>query len=137
MKKYKVRPTFECFDLSHIYSSHILIEEGLVDPPYHYGLVMNVPKYNIENLIFLVKRIYPDSYWSVMGIGGKASLDSHFGAVVLGGFIRVGFEDNVYYAKGELAKSNAQLVERAVRISKEAGYELAGSAEVRKLLDLR
>ncbi len=139
MKKYKVRPTFECFDLSHIYSSHLLIKEGLIDPPYHYGLVMNAPagvKYNIENLDFFVKRIFPDSFWTVLGIGGKASLESHFGAIALGGFIRVGFEDNVYYAKGELAKSNAQLVERAVRISKEAGYELTDPADVRKLLNL-
>ncbi len=139
MKKYKVKPTFGCFDLSHIYSSHILIKEGLADPPYHYGFVMNTPggiKYNIENLIYLLKHIHSNSYWTVMGVGGKASLDSNFGAAALGGFIRVGFEDNVYYAKGELAKSNAQLVERAVRISKEAGCELADPADVRKLLDL-
>jgi 3-keto-5-aminohexanoate cleavage enzyme len=140
MKKYKVRPTLECFDLSHVYASHVIINEKLVEPPFHYGLVLNVPggvKYDVETLSFFVNRLPKDSYWTVMGIGGRASLLSHFGALSLGGFMRVGFEDNIYYSKGVLADSNAQLVERAARLAKESGYEIAGPNDVRKLLKLR
>jgi 3-keto-5-aminohexanoate cleavage enzyme len=140
MKEYGVRPTLECFDLSHIYAAEVLIKEGLVEPPFHYGFVMNVPggvKYDVETLDFFVRRIPKASFWTVMGIGGRASLLSHYGALSLNGFIRVGFEDNVYYSKGVLAESNAQLVERAVRIAKEGGYEIAAPADVRELLKIR
>jgi len=140
MKKHRVRPTLECFDLSHVYASHVLIKEGLVEPPYHYGLVLNVPggvKYEPDVLEFFVRKLPAGSFWTVMGIGGKASLMAMHGAIPLGGFIRVGFEDNVYYSKGVLAKSNAQLVERAVRISREAGLDIAQPDDVRKLFKLR
>ncbi|MFA5480158.1 MAG: 3-keto-5-aminohexanoate cleavage protein [Candidatus Muiribacteriota bacterium] len=140
MEKYKVRPTLECFDLSHVYGAEVLIKENLIKPPFHYGFVLNVPggvKYSVENLNFLVSKIPQGSFFTVMGIGGRASLLSHYGAISTGGFIRVGFEDNIYYSKGVLAKSNAQLVERAVRISHEAGFEIAKPDDVRKLLKLR
>jgi 3-keto-5-aminohexanoate cleavage enzyme len=140
MQARSIRPTLECFDLSHIYASRTLIEEGLVQPPFHYGLVMNAPAgvtYDIETLDFYVRRLPPESYWTVMGIGGKASLQSHFGALTLGGFVRVGLEDNVYYSKGVLAESNAQLVERAARLAVEAGCEIATPADVRRMLALK
>ncbi|HBA61093.1 MAG TPA: 3-keto-5-aminohexanoate cleavage protein, partial [Elusimicrobia bacterium] len=54
-----------------------------------------------------------------------------------GGFIRVGFEDNIYYSKGRLAKSNAEFVERAVRFSQEAGLEIAKPSDVRELFKLK
>ena len=136
----KIRPTLECFDLSHIYASQALIEEGLVKPPFHYGLVMNAPagvRYDVETLGFFVRRLPPSSYWTVMGIGGKASFQSHYGALALGGFIRVGLEDNVYYSKGVLAESNAQLVERAARLARETGCEIAAPADVREMFRLR
>jgi 3-keto-5-aminohexanoate cleavage enzyme len=135
-----IRPTLECFDLSHVYASRVLVEEGLVQPPFHYGLVMNAPagvKYDVETLDFVVRRLPPESYWTVMGIGGRASLQSHFGALTLGGFIRVGLEDNVYYGKGVLAESNAQLVERAARLAVEAGCEIATPADVRQIFELK
>ena len=140
MQARSIRPTLECFDLSHVYASRTLIEEGLIHPPFHYGLVMNAPagvRYDIETLDFFVRRLPQDSYWTVMGIGGKASLQSHFGALTLGGFIRVGLEENVYYSKGVLAESNAQLVERAARLAVEAGCEIATPADVRRILELK
>lgn len=134
-----VRPTLECFDLGHVYASLQLIKEGLVKPPFHYGFVMNVPggvPYTPENLSVLVSRMPQGSYHTVMGIG-RASLPAVFGAISTGGFMRVGFEDNVYFSKGVLAKSNAELVERAARISREAGLELAKPHDVRALFQLR
>ena len=140
MIAYNVRPTLECFDLSHIFSADILIREGLLKPPFHYGFVMNVPgaiKYDVELLNILVKRIPKGAYWTVMGIG-SACLPAHYGALsVGGGFIRVGFEDNVYFSKGLLAESNAQLVERTAKIVKDAGYDIATPADVRAMLELK
>jgi len=140
MKKHKVRPTLECLDLSHVYNSHMLIKEGLVEPPFYYGFGLNIPgalKYEADVLDMLVNKLPAGSYWTAVGIGGRASLLTHYAAIAKGGFIRVGFEDNVYYGKGVLADSNAQLVERAVRLSREAGLEIAKPADVRKLLKLR
>jgi 3-keto-5-aminohexanoate cleavage enzyme len=140
MISYNVRPTLEIFDLSHVFSADILIKEGLLKPPFHYGFVMNVPgaiKYNVELLNILVKRIPLGAYWTIMGIG-SACLPAHYGALSIGGgFIRVGFEDNVYYSKGVLAESNAQLVERTARICMDAGYEIAKPADVRSILELK
>ncbi|NLO90784.1 MAG: 3-keto-5-aminohexanoate cleavage protein [Elusimicrobia bacterium] len=139
MKKHRVRPTLECFDLSHIYASHVLIKEGLIAPPFHYGLVLNVPggvRYEPEVLDFFVRKLPQGSFWTAMGIG-RASLPVVYNTLAMGGCIRVGFEDNVYYSKGVLAKSNAELVERAARLGREAGLTPASPSDVRKLLQLR
>lgn len=140
MKEREIRPTLECFDLSHVYAAQTLVEEGLVEAPFHFSFVLNVPggvRYDVETLDMMVRRIPEGSDWTVIGIGGRSSLQAHYGALSLGGHIRVGFEDNVYYSKGILAESNAQLVERAVRIIREAGYEPATPEDVRKQLKLR
>lgn len=140
MRARKVRPTLECFDLSHIYGSLVLIKEKLVESPFHYGFVMNVPggvPYNIGNLSTYLARLPEGAQWTVMGIGGRASLSAVYGAISHGGHIRVGFEDNVYFSKGTLAESNAQLVERAAHLARQAGLEIAKPADVRSLLSLR
>ena len=139
MNKHGVRPTLECFDVSHVQSSRILIGEGLVKPPYHYGFVMNVPtalNLSVKTLSYMIDQMPPESYFTVMGIG-RAHLPGIYGAIAAGGFIRVGFEDNIYYSKGRLAKSNAEFVERAVRISREADLEIAAPSDVRELFRLR
>lgn len=140
MKKYKVQPTLECFDLSHIHSAQILIKEGLIAAPYHYSFVMNVPgavKLEPDVMEMFVRKLPAGANWTVIGVGGKAFVDAIHYAILLGGHIRAGFEDNVYYSKGVLANSNAHLVERAVRIIRESGYEPATAAEVRKTFNLR
>ena len=140
MNKYGVRPTLECFDMSHIFAADRLIKEGLLKPPYHYGLVMNVPnaiKYDIELLNLMVSRLPASANWTVMGVGSSC-LPAHYGAFALGtGFIRVGFEDNVYFSKGVLAESNAQLVERTTKLSRDAGYDIASPNDVRQTLQLK
>ena len=139
MKAKGVRPTLECFDLSHVDASYLLMKEGLITPPFHYGMVLNVPggvRYDAETLGVFVRRIPKDSFWTVIGIGGRASLEAVYGALAYKGFIRVGFEDNVYFRKGELAESNAQLVERAAHIAKKFGCGIASPGDVRKMLKL-
>ncbi|MBL8967378.1 MAG: 3-keto-5-aminohexanoate cleavage protein, partial [Spirochaetaceae bacterium] len=135
----KVRPTLECFDLGHVYASRILLKEGLIEAPLHYGFVMNVPAalpYSVPNLQAMIDAIPEGSDFTVMGIG-RSSLPAQFGAIAAGGWIRVGFEDNVFFSKGVLAKSNAELVERAARIAHEAGLAPATPDEVRQYLKLR
>lgn len=68
---------------------------------------------------------------------GKAHLPMSMMGLILGGHIKVGMEDNVYYARGELAKSNAQFVKRIVRIAKEYGREAAAPKDARRILSLR
>ncbi len=140
MKRLGVRPTLECFDLSHVDASHILIKEGLVEPPFHYGIVLNCPggvRYDADTLNFFVRRLPEGARWTAIGIGGRASLAAIYGAIAAGGFIRVGFEDNVYYSKGVLARNNAQLVERAARIAGEYGCTIATPSDVREMFKLK
>lgn len=134
-----VRATLECFDLGHVYSAGLLIKEGLLKPPYHYGFVLNVPgavPFSNENLSAFLRAMEPGADFTVMGIG-RSSLPAQYAAIANSGWIRVGFEDNVYYSRGVLAKSNAELVERAARISHEAGLKPASPDEVRAYLKLR
>lgn len=140
MKERGVRPTLECFDLGHVYASHILIKEGLIEAPFHYGLVLNVPgaaKYEPDVMEFMVRKLPAGAHFTAFGIGGKANVDSIYATIALGGNVRVGFEDNIYYSKGRLAASNAELVERAARIAKDCGREIARPDDVREMLKLR
>jgi 3-keto-5-aminohexanoate cleavage enzyme len=138
MSEAGVRPTLECFDLSHIDAARVLVEEGLVTPPLHFGLVLDVPgavRYDAETLEFFVRRLPPGSLWTAVGIG-KSSDAVISQALELGGFIRTGFEDNVYLERGVLAESNAQLVARAAAMAKAAGREPATPAEARDILGI-
>ncbi len=139
MNRHKVHPTLECFDVSHVQSSHLLIKEGLLKPPFHYGFVMQVPaalSLSPKTLSYMTDQMPPDSRFTVMGIG-RAHIPGICLAAASGGWIRVGFEDNIYYAKGRLAASNAEFVERAVRLSREAQLEIAEPGDVRRFFGLR
>jgi 3-keto-5-aminohexanoate cleavage enzyme len=139
MRERKVRPTLECFDLSHVYASRQLIKEGLLEAPFHYGFVLNVPggvAYEPDVLDLFVRKLPEGAFWTAMGIG-RANLPAVYGALAMGGNVRVGFEDNVYYSRGVLAKSNAELVDRAARIVRESGQEVATPDDVRAMFELR
>jgi len=128
MQKYKVHPTLECFDVSNIQTSKRLIKEGFLKPPFYYGLGFGIPgalNCSLKTISAMVDELPPESYFTLVGIGGRGHIAASYAAIAAGGFIRAGFEDNIYYQKGVLAKSNAELVSRAVRISKEAGLEIA------------
>ena len=138
MRDAGVRPTLECFDLSHIETAARLVDEGLVRPPLHFGLVLGVPGalgYDPETLDFLVSRLPAGAMWTAIGIG-RASDPVMRHALAAGGHIRTGFEDSVYLEKGVLAESNAHLVRRAADLARAAGREPATPAEARALLEL-
>ena len=88
----------------------------------------------IEHLVHLTSGLPAGSTWTVSGIGA-AQLKMSIHAVLMGGNVRVGLEDNIYYKKGELA-TNERLVERIVRLSKQLGREVATPDEARQILSL-
>jgi 3-keto-5-aminohexanoate cleavage enzyme len=134
-----VRPEFEIFDAGHLAMAERLVSEGLVTGHLHYDFVLGVPgalPASVENLVFLSRQLPKGATWTVAGMG-RHQLPMAAAAIVMGGNVRVGFEDNIYYAKGVLATSNAQLVERVVRLARELGREVATPDEARALLGLR
>lgn len=138
MQEYGVKPEVEVFDTGMIANALRLVNRGLLVPPLHFDLVMGVPggaPATPKDLLHMVESLPTGSTWSVAGIG-KAELPLGVMAVILGGHVRVGFEDNIYYSKGVLADSNAQLVERVARMGRELGRETATPAEARAMLGL-
>ncbi|QQE78817.1 3-keto-5-aminohexanoate cleavage protein [Alicyclobacillus sp. SO9] len=138
MKAFGVRPEFEIFDAGMIKNAMQLAKEDLVEPPFHFDFVLGVPgalPASAKNLLFLTESIPSDATWSVAGIG-RHQLPMAALAVTLGGHVRVGFEDNIFYRKGELAQSNAQLVERVVRIARELDRPVASPDEARAILGI-
>ena len=89
----------------------------------------------VENLVYLKNLIPENSTWSALGIG-RGHIPIMLAAIAMGGHVRVGMEDNVYFKNGELAESNAQLVQRAANLIREASFEVATVDEARKILDL-
>jgi 3-keto-5-aminohexanoate cleavage enzyme len=136
--EFGIKPEIEVFEAGMIENARRLLREGLVKPPLHFDLVMGVPggiAGSVEALLHLVSSLPPNSSWTVAGIG-RHELPLATVAVVLGGHVRVGFEDNIYYSRGVLAESNAQLVARVVRIAKELGRPVASPAQARRILQL-
>lgn len=138
MLDYGVKPEIEVFDTGMVDTAKRLIKKGLLKTPLHFDFVMGVPggiAGTAENLVHLARLIPEGSTWSVAGVG-YTQLPLAMMAIAMGGHVRVGFEDNVYYSRGIPAKSNAQLVERIARIAGEAGRETATPDEARRILGL-
>ena len=137
MHTYGVKPEMEIFDVSMISNALALIEEDLAVPPLHFDLVMGlkgaIPA-TVEHMLHLKNSLPPDATWTATGIGA-AQLVMNTHAMLAGGHVRVGLEDNIYFRRGELA-SNEQLVERMVRLSREFGREVASPDEARGILSL-
>ena len=133
-----VKPEIEVFDSGMITTALRLVKMGLLTPPLHFDFVLGVPgaaPATLKTLLHLVEMLPPDASWSVAGIGA-AELPLALHATLMGGHVRVGFEDNIFFRKGVLAESNAQLVERVARLSREVGREVASPAEARIMLGL-
>lgn len=136
-EQFGVRPEFEIFDVGMIANAMNLIKKGYFTGHLHFDFVMGVPgaiPATAENLLHLIRQLPEGATWTVAGIG-RHQLPMATLGIVLGGHVRVGLEDNIYYRKGELA-TNAQLVERVARIAKELDRELATPDETRRILNL-
>ncbi len=137
MQRYGVRPELEIFDAGHISNAKRLAAEGLLAFPQHFDFVMGVPgglDASVPHLVDLIRDLPPGCTWSVAGIG-RDQLPLAAVAVAMGGHVRVGLEDNIYYTKGRLA-SNEELVARVARIAGELGRPVATPDEARALLGL-
>jgi uncharacterized protein (DUF849 family) len=139
MQEAGVKPEMECFDSGHVGNIFPLLDMGLLDPPYQVSLIMGVQggmPPTAQNLVHQVRILPPNSDWEVIGI----SLDQWrmvAAAISLGGNVRVGLEDNFYLEKGHMAKSNGDLVEKAVRMIRDQGREVATVEECRHRLKLK
>ncbi len=138
MKRLGVKPEIEVFDSGMISTALAMRAQGKLTDPLYFQFVLGTPSgaaATPKSLLHLSEIIPEGSPWSATGIG-KAHLPIALMALVMGGHIRLGMEDNVYYERGVLAKTNAQFVERIVRISREYGREIASPAEARAILGL-
>jgi len=138
MRAAGVKPELEIFELGMLLTCLRMRDEGKLDEPLHFQLVLGTPwgaPATPRSLIYLHDYIPADATWSVIGIG-KGHLPMSMMAMVMGGHIRVGMEDNIYYSRGVLAKTNAQFVERIVRLAREYGREVATPDEARRILKL-
>lgn len=138
LKRFGIRPEIEIFDTGMVDTALRLEREGLLEGPLHYDFVLGVPGgmgARSEALTFLVSLLPKGSTWSVAGIG-RHELPLAYEAIELGGHVRVGLEDNVYVAKGVLAKGNAELVEKVVERALQAGRTIASVDEARAMLRL-
>jgi 3-keto-5-aminohexanoate cleavage enzyme len=140
MNEAKVKPELECFDVGHTNSVWPLLDKGLLTPPLQFSFIMGVLggiRATSENLALQAREAPPGSTWEVIGISHE-QWRMIAAALALGGNVRVGLEDNFYLdAQGtQMAKSNGDLVAKAVRMARDIGREPATVDEARAMLSL-
>jgi uncharacterized protein (DUF849 family) len=134
---------FECYDVGHLYNLAYFLEQGIVQPPLFvqtiFGILGGIGP-EPENLLHMkatADRLFGDDYyWSILGAGRHQTNLVTIGAI-LGGSVRVGLEDSIYLAKGQLAESNADQVAKIARILGELSLEIATVDEARQMLSLK
>ena len=140
MQELNVKPEIEVYEIGHIASAQrYVIDKGYLDSRPQFSLVLGtaggIPATS-GNLMHMKKALPKDCTWQVIAIG-RHQIPLGAMGVILGGNVRVGFEDNVYLKKGVLAKSNAELVTKIATIIKELGKEIADPNETREVLSLK
>ncbi len=138
MQAAAIVPEIEIFDVGMLDEAIRLRDMGLITEPIQFDFVLGVPGAlgaDPAHLLHLVRSLPAGSTWSVAGMG-RHQLTLGVIALAMGGNVRVGFEDNIYFRKGQLARSNAELVARIVRIAKEMERPVATPAQAREILQL-
>ena len=138
MKKLHIKPEIEVYDIGMLEYGISLVEKGFILNPPHFQFVMGT-KYGIqasvENLEFMKNKLPEGATWAFAGIG-RHQYGLADSAISLNAHIRCGLEDNIFYTKGVLAKSNAQLVERIANLINEKGKTVATVKEAREILSI-
>jgi len=138
MRENRVKPELECYDVGMVNNCIFLRDTGVLEEPLYFQFVLGVlgqiPA-TMDNLVHMSRCIPPGSPWSVCAVGLN-EFPMATVALIMGGNVRVGFEDNIYLSKGKLAKSNVDLVEKIVRIARELDREIATPEEARRILHL-
>lgn len=134
----RIMPELEIFDYGMMDTVDRLLYKGFIPEKFHVDFVLGVPggmSGDIRSLVLLTERLRAGQTWTVAGVGRfQLPLSAH--AIAMGGHVRVGIEDNIYFRKGELAQSNAQVVERVVRVAEELDRAVAGVQEAKEILGL-
>ena len=139
MQENNVKPEIEIFDAGMVYNALYYLKKGILKAPLHFQFVLGAAggmTATVENLVYLKSLVPADCTWVALGIG-KQHLPILYTALALGGNVRVGMEDNIFYSAGKLAKSNVEFVERTKRIVAELGKEIATPSEAREILGLK
>lgn len=138
MNEAGVKPELECFDSGHTQGIAPLLDMGILKPPLQFSFIVNVlggiPPL-VESLQLQTKIMPAGSEWEVIGIS-RCQWKMLAAALVLGGNIRAGLEDNLYLPSGEMARSNGELVEVAARMTRDVGRKVATVDEARQILGL-
>ena len=138
IQKNRVMPELEIFDAGMLETTRRLLSSDWFPSRFHVDLLFGVPGgigATVKNLLFQLEHLPANQPYTVAAVGRhQLPLTAH--AIFMGGHIRIGFEDNIYYRKGELARSNALFVKRAVRIAREAGRPVASVQEARSMLGI-
>jgi 3-keto-5-aminohexanoate cleavage enzyme len=138
MRRLGIRPEIEVFDTGMIASAMRLIEEEAIEGPGRWQLCLGVhggAPADLATVAHMLGRLPEGAQWSLLGVG-RHQLELNMLSIALAGHARTGLEDNIYFRRGELATSNAQLVERVVRLSEEFGRPVATAAQARTILGL-
>lgn len=138
MTENKIVPEIEIFDVGMIYNAQHYMKQGVIGAPGYYQFVLGAAggmPATVDNLLFLRNLLPQGAAWSAFGIGA-GHMPILLATLALGGNIRVGMEDNVFYAKNRLAKNNAEFVARAVRLIGEANNEVAKPDDARRIIGL-
>lgn len=137
-----IKPELEVYNMVMMEDVYALVEKGLLKKPYWMSFIMgmhrinqNAIRFRPQALMYQIEQIPPDSMFSMIGIG-LDQLPATTLSILLGGHCRIGFEDNIYYRKGELAKNNAQLVARTARLARELGCEMVSPEIARQMLNI-
>jgi uncharacterized protein (DUF849 family) len=145
MQENNTKSEFEVYDVGHLYNLSFLIRRKVIKFPIWLQFVTGILGgigANIEEAVHMKQtadRLFgPENYvWSIIGAGYPAEFNLATLAIMMGGHARVGMEDNIFVEKGVLCKSNADLVDKVVKIAKELGREIATPDEARKILGLK
>lgn len=136
MKERGIKPELEVFDKGMIDIAMKVRKKGLLNEPLHFDFVLGVQMTaTLRDLVFMVGSIPAGSTWTATGIG-RSAYDIAAGTIIMGGHVRIGFEDTLYLEKGKLAQSNGELVEKVVKLARILGREIATPAEARKILSI-
>jgi uncharacterized protein (DUF849 family) len=140
MRELGVKPEHECFDAGHVANLDPLIDMGLLESPLQISLVMGVNggiRPNARNVAFMSEQIpggaEGENQWQAIGIS-RDQWKLLGAALVLGGNVRAGVEDNLYLPNGEMARSNGDLIAKARQMAEDVGRDIASVAEARELL---
>jgi 3-keto-5-aminohexanoate cleavage enzyme len=141
MKKRDIKPEMEIYHHGMLREMQNFIDKGLIEKPYYVNFVMNMSYQGAvegswQNLVSLVQLLPPDTMFNCCAVG-RVQVPITTLAVLLGGHARVGMEDNIYMSKGVLAKSNAEMVAKSVKIIKDLGFEIASPEEAREMIGLK